>query len=314
MSGKPGLLMFYPYMVVMAGEAGDRFEMVKTWETDDPEKLIDEKGGTIAAILTMGQDYPIDDALFDRLPNLKLIVAVGAGYACVNVEQARARGITVANAGDTHSGDCADHAVALALALNRQVMPYDRYVREGTWLEKGFPSHSRAFSAEKCGILGLGRIGREIAKRLEPFGVEIAWWGPNPQDVAWKRMESPLALARWCTMLLVAAKGDALNLVDAEMIAAVGEDGYIVNISRGGVIDEDALIEALRDGKLAGAGLDVFRDEPTEPARWKGVPNVIMSPHMAGQTREAMARLREAAAANLLTALDGGAVVNEVLK
>lgn len=313
MSGKPGLLMFYPYMVVMAGEVADRFELVKTWEADDPEQLIDENSETIAAILTMGQDYAIDDALFDRLPKLRLIVAVGAGYACVNVAQARERGIMVANAGDTHSGDCADHAVALALALNRQVIPYDAHVREGTWVEQGFPSHSRAFSAERCGILGLGRIGREIAKRLEAFGVEIAWWGPNPQDVPWQRMETPLELAQWSTMLLVAARGDALNLVDSEMIAAVGEDGHIVNISRGGVIDEDALIEALRAGSLAGAGLDVFREEPTDPERWQGVPNVIMSPHMAGQTREAMARLREAAAANLETMLDGGEVVNEVM-
>ncbi|MDG2004891.1 MAG: NAD(P)-dependent oxidoreductase, partial [Novosphingobium sp.] len=218
MSGKPGLLMFYPYMVVMAGDAADRFELVKTWEADDPEKLIDENAESITAILTMGQDYAIDDALFDRLPNVRLIVAVGAGYACVNVEQARARGIMVANAGDTHSGDCADHAVALALALNRQVMPYDRHVRDGTWQNDGFPSHSRAFSAERCGILGLGRIGREIAKRLDAFGVEIAWWGPNPQDVPWRRMDSPLELAQWSTMLLVAAKGDALNLVDAKMI------------------------------------------------------------------------------------------------
>ena len=314
MSGRPGLLMFYPYMVVMAGDAADRFDLVKTWEEDDPEQAIDKKGESIVAILTMGQDYAIDDALFERLPNLRLIVAVGAGYACVDVAQARERGIMVANAGDTHSGDCADHAIALALALNRQIMPYDSYVREGTWVEQGFPSHSRAFSAERCGILGLGRIGREIAKRLEPFGVEIAWWGPNPQDVPWQRMESPLELAEWCTMLLVGARGDALNMVDGEIIAAVGADGYIVNISRGGVIDEDALIEALRAGELAGAGLDVFREEPTDPERWQGVPNVIMSPHMAGQTKEAMARLREAAAVNLETALDGGEVVNEVLK
>lgn len=314
MSGKPGLLMFYPYMVVMAGRALERFEPVKTWEADDPEALIDANAHGIVAILTMGQDYAIDDALFARLPELKLIVAVGAGYACVDVGAARARGIMVANAGDTHSGDCADHALGLALALNRKVMQYDAHVRDGTWKDKGFPSHPRAFSAEKCGILGLGRIGREIAKRLEPFGVEIAWWGPNPQDVPWKRMDSPLALAQWSTTLLVAAKGDALNLVDAEMIAALGEDGTIVNIARGGVIDEDALIAALREGRLAGAALDVFREEPTDPERWQGVPNVILSPHMAGQTREAMARLKDAAAANLLSVLDFGKVVNEVLK
>jgi len=313
MSSKPGLLMFYPYMENMAGDAAGHFDLLKAWEEQDIEKAIDEKGGNVVVILTMGQDYPINDALFDRLPNLKLIVAVGAGYACVDVPAARARGIMATNAGDTHSGDCADHAVALAMALNRKVMDYDRWVRDGTWTEKGFPAHSRAFSAERIGILGLGRIGKAIADRLVGFGVEIAWWGPNAKDVPWQRMESPKALAEWSTMLMIAARGDSTGLVDRGMIEAVGPDGYIVNISRGGVLDEDALIEALRDGRLAGAGLDVFREEPTPSERWRDVPNVILSPHMAGQTVEAMARLREAAGYNLKTVLTGSPVVNELV-
>ncbi|MCX7864543.1 MAG: hypothetical protein N2423_05855, partial [Novosphingobium sp.] len=303
-----------PSLPLMAGAALERFDPIRTWQSDDPEALIDERGGDVVAILTMGKDYPINDALFDRLPALKLIVGVGAGYECVDVGAARARGIKVANAGDTHSGDCADHAVGLALALNRRIMQFDAHVRSGAWKDKGFPSHPRAFSAEKCGILGLGRIGRAIALRLEGFGVEIAWWGPNPQDVPWRRMNSPLELAQWCTTLLIAARGDAVNIVDAEVIAAVGEQGYIVNIARGAVIDEDAVIAALKQGRLAGAALDVFREEPADPERWRDVPNVILSPHMAGQTREAMARLRHAAARNLLSVLDGGEVVNEVLK
>lgn len=312
MTGKPGLLMFYPYMEYMAGDAAEHFELLKAWE-EDLDKALDEKGSNVVAILTIGQDYPINDALFDRLPNLKLIVAVGAGYASVDVPAARRRGIMATNAGDTHSGDCADHAVALALALNRKVMDYDRWVREGTWGEKGFPPHSRAFSAERVGILGLGRIGLAIAERLVPFGVEIAWWGPNAKDMPWKRMETPQDLAEWSTMLMIAARGDALGLVDRPMIDAVGPDGHIVNVSRGGVIDEDALIEALREGRLAGAGLDVFREEPTAPDRWRDVPNVILSPHMAGQTVEAMARLRAAAAYNLKTVLTGSPVLNELV-
>jgi lactate dehydrogenase-like 2-hydroxyacid dehydrogenase len=305
--------MFYPYMEYMAGDAAQHFDLFRMWEEKDVERAIDEKGGTVVAILTMGQDYPINDALFDRLPNLRLIVAVGAGYACVDVPQARARGIMSTNAGDTHSADCADHAIALAMALNRKIMDYDRYVRDGAWAEKGFPQHSRAFSAERVGILGLGRIGQAIAGRLVPFGVEIAWWGPNAKPVPWKRMDTPRELAEWSSMLMIAARGDAVGLVDRAMIEAVGPDGYIVNISRGGVVDEDALIEALREGRLAGAGLDVFREEPATPERWRDVPNVILSPHMAGQTVEAMARLREAAAYNLKTVLNGSPVVNELM-
>ena len=313
MSNKPGLLMFYPYMVHMAGEAAERFELLKMWEEPDIEAAIAAKGASVVAILTTGQDYPLNASLFGRLPALKLIVAVGSGYAGVDVAAARARGVTVANAGDTHSGDVADHAIGIALGLIQQLVLGDAYVREGTWAEKGFPPHRRALSAERFGILGLGLIGRAIAERLVPFGCEIGWWGPNDKQVPWRRHESPLALAEWCTTLMVAARGDSLGLVNRAVIDAVGPDGHIINISRGGVIDEDALIEALREGRLGGAGLDVFRDEPTSPERWRDVPNTILSAHMAGQTVEAMARLRHAAATNLLTALDGGAVVNEIM-
>jgi phosphoglycerate dehydrogenase-like enzyme len=168
-------------------------------------------------------------------------------------------------------------------------------------------------SAERFGILGLGRIGRAIANRLAPFGAEIGWWGPTDRPAGWPRHESALALAAWCTTLIVAARGDVIALVDRPMIDAVGCDGYIINIARGQVIDEDALIAALRDGRLGGAGLDVFREEPAPPGRWANVPNIVLSPHVAGVTTVAMARLRDTAVRNLKTALEGGAVVNEIL-
>ena len=313
MNAKPGLLMFYPYMEYMAGEAAERFDLLKMWEVPDFDAAITAKGASVAAILTTGQDHPIDAALLCQLPALKVIVAVGSGYAGVDIPAARARGVTVANAGDTHSGDVADHAIALAFALVQRLVPGDAYVRDGTWQEKGYPPHRRSLSGERFGILGLGLIGQAVAERLAPFGCEIGWWGPNDKPVPWRRHDSPLALAEWCTTLIVAARGDCLGLVDRAMIAAVGADGHVVNVSRGGVIDEDALIEALRSKQLAGAGLDVFRDEPTSAARWRDVPNTILTAHVAGQTTEAMARLRQAAALNLLTALGLGAVVNEIM-
>jgi lactate dehydrogenase-like 2-hydroxyacid dehydrogenase len=308
---KPGLLLIYPYMEYMGGLITDRFDLLKLWEEADPDKAIAERGGGVVAILTTGNE-PIHADLMDRLPNLKVIVAVGAGYGGIEVPAACARGITVTNAGDTHSGDVADHAVGMVLALVQKLWFNDDYVRTGEWVEKGYPKHRRSMSAERFGILGLGRIGRACADRLVPFKGEIAWWGPNPKDVPWKLLESPLELAQWCTVLIVAGRGDAGQIVTRELVDAVGSDGYIINVARGAVIDEQAMIEALKDGRLAGVGLDVFETEPTPPQRWAGVPNVILSPHMAGQTIEAMARLREAAATNLKTALDGGAVLNEI--
>jgi lactate dehydrogenase-like 2-hydroxyacid dehydrogenase len=309
-SGKPGLLLFTSNMDRMCAPIAERFDILRLWSEGDA--AIRERGAEVVTILTSGRDR-IEAALMDRLPKLRLIVAVGAGYEGVDIAAARRRGITVANAGDTHSGDVADHAVALTLAVIQQVLPGDAWVRSGTWVAKGYPPVRRALSAERFGILGLGRIGRAIANRLVPFGAEIGWWGPSDRPAAWPRHESALALAAWCTTLIVAVRGDAVALVDRHVIDAVGSDGYIINIARGQVIDEDALIAALRDGRLGGAGLDVFREEPAPPGRWANVPNVVLSPHVAGVTTEAMARLRDTAVRNLRTALEGGAVVNEIL-
>ena len=309
-SGKPGLLLFTSNMDRMCAPVADRFDVLRLWSEGDA--AIRERGADVVAILTSGQDR-IDAALLDRLPKLRLIVAVGAGYERVDIAAAKRRGVTVANAGDTHSGDVADHAVALTLAVIQQILPGDTWVRSGTWEIKGYPPVRRALSAERFGILGLGRIGRAIANRLAPFGAEIGWWGPTDRPAGWPRHESALALAAWCTTLIVAVRGDAIALVDRQVIDAVGCDGYIINIARGQVIDEDALIAALRDGRLGGAGLDVFREEPAPPGRWANVPNVVLSPHVAGVTTVAMARLRDTAVRNLKTALEGGAVVNEIL-
>jgi hydroxypyruvate reductase len=309
-NGKPGLLLFTSNMDRMCEPLAERFDILRLWSEGDA--AIRERGADVVAILTAGRDQ-IDSALMDRLPKLRLIVAVGAGYEGVDVSAAKLRGIVVANAGDTHSGDVADHAVALTLAVIQRILPNDAWVRSGTWETNGYPPNRRALSAERFGILGLGRIGRAIANRLAPFGAEIAWWGPTDRPAGWPRHESALALASWCTTLIVAARGDAMALVDRQVIDAVGYDGYIINVARGRVIDEDALIAALRDGRLGGAGLDVFCEEPAPPGRWADVPNVVLSPHVAGVTVEAMVRLRDTAVRNLTTALEGGVVVNEIL-
>jgi lactate dehydrogenase-like 2-hydroxyacid dehydrogenase len=309
-SGKPGLLLFTSNMDRMCEPIAERFDVLRLWSEGDV--AIRERGANVIALLTSGRDR-IDAALMDRLPKLRLIVAVGAGYEGVDVSAAKIRGITVANAGDTHSGDVADHAVALTLAVIQGILANDAWVRSGTWETQGYPPNRRALSAERFGILGLGRIGRAIAQRLAPFGAEIGWWGPTDRPAGWPRHESALALAAWSTTLIVAARGDAVALVDRRVIDAVGHNGYIINVARGQVIDEDALIAALRDGRLGGAGLDVFRDEPASPGRWANVPNVVLSPHVAGVTVQAMARLRDTAVRNLKTALEGGAVVNEIL-
>ena len=309
---KPALLLWTPNMsALLAGALEDRFEIIRMWEQGDPDAVLDARGPDVIATLTIRE--PFDAKMLDRLPNLRLITVPGAGYEGVDVAEARKRGIIVANAGDTHSGDVADHAVALAIASIQRIAEFEAWMRADRWRSEGLPPRRRAMSGERFGIVGLGYIGTAIAERLVPFGGEIAWWGPRDKSAPWPRRESLLDLARWCTTLIVAARGDAAGLITQDVIEAVGPDGLIVNIARGQVIDEDAMIAALKDGRLGRAALDVFTEEPARPERWEGLPNTIVTPHIGGFTVEAMARLRDAAIRNLSTALDGGPVVNEIL-
>ena len=309
MTRKPGLLLWSPRTDTFIGsDLAERFDVICLWQADDPDAVLAERGAEVIATLA----FSLDAAALDRLPNLRLVVVPGAGYDRIDVAAARDRGITVANAGDTHSGDVADHATALVFASIHRLPDLDAWVRDGRWQDASFPDRRHSLSAQRFGIVGLGNIGTAIAERLVPFGGEIAWWGPHEKPAHWPRRDSLMDLATWCSVLIVAARGDAAGLVDAATIAAVGRDGLIVNISRGRVIDEDALIAALRNGTLGRAALDVFEDEPTPSDRWRDVPNALLSPHVAGVSHESFDRLRAAATRNLESVLDGGAVVNEI--
>lgn len=305
---KPGLLLRTEGAErILGGALADRFDFIRLWQADDADELLASRGTDVVAVLTT----EIDGVLIERLPNLRLISVIGAGYDKVDVEAARRRGITVSNAGDAHSSEVADHAVALTLASIHRLPEMAALVRDGRWGDERLPRR-RGMSEQRFGIVGLGNIGTAIAERLDPFGGEIAWWSRHAHPAPWPRRDSLADLAEWCSVLIVAARGDAGRLIDADTIAAVGSDGLIVNISRGSVIDEDAMIAALKDGRLGGAALDVFAEEPTPPSRWRDVPNVILTPHVAGISHEAGARLREAAIRNLESVLDGTPVVNEI--
>lgn len=304
---KPALLLARPaWERLLDGALDERFELVRLWQ--DPDALLAERGDAIVAALTTR----LDAALLDRLPNLRLVATPGTGYENIDVAAARARGITVANAGDAHSTEVADHAVALTLAAVHRLPELQAWMRAGHWTAESAVERRRGMSAQRFGIVGLGNIGAAVAERLAPFGGAIAWWSRRDKPAPWPRKESLLALAAWSTVLVVATRGDAAGLIDADTIAAVGPEGLLVNVSRGTVIDEDALIDALRSGRLGRAALDVFAEEPTPPERWRDVPNVLLTPHVAGTSYEAAARLREAAVQNLTSVLDGGPVVNEL--
>jgi lactate dehydrogenase-like 2-hydroxyacid dehydrogenase len=244
----------------------------------------------IRAAVTIGH-VGISNAMIDALPELGAIVCFGVGVDGIDLDYAKKRGIAISHGRDINHEDVADVAIGLIIARLRLFTEGEKVLREGTWTPPLAVPPQKRLRGRKLGIVGMGAIGSAIAHRAQAFGMEIKWCGPRAKpDVAHAYEPSLRQLAEWCDVLAVAARGDKTTegIIDAEIIKAVGADGILVNISRGSVIDEDALIAALKSGALGGAGLDVFVEEPTPVERWRGVPNTTLTPHLGGATREAL--------------------------
>jgi len=224
------------------------------------------------------------------MPRLGLIACVSVGYDGVDVPWCKARGIAVTHSTGLNAADVADHAVGLVLAAWRGIVEGDQRLRGGHWshAERMAPRHG--LRGRKAGIVGLGHIGEAVAARLKVFDMKVAWWGPRAKEAGYPRAESLMALARESDVLVVCARPDASNrhLINKAVIEAVGPQGLIVNVARGSLIDEDALIEALRAGALGMAALDVFETEPTPAVRWVDVPRTVLTPHTAGATLDSL--------------------------
>ena len=256
----------------------------------------DTAGPGIEVVITGGSEG-IDAATIDRLPDLKLIAVCAVGYDKTDVAHAHARGVEVTHTPDVLTDDVADLAIGLMIATARRIPAMDRYVRDGRWAREGSPALATRFSGRRIGILGLGRIGRAIAWRAVPFASEIAYHARSERrDVPWRYEADPVALAASVDVLVVATAGGAetAGLVDRAVLDALGPEGMLINIARGSVVDEGALVAALAEGRLGSAGLDVFAREPHVPEALLAMENVVLMPHMGSatrQTRAAMAQL-----------------------
>lgn len=301
-------------LLELARALGSSLEIVDASDATTRAEVVRSEGRG-ARVLISGGSEPVSDEDMAALPDVGLIVAVGAGMEGIDLAAAHARGITVTNAGSTHSGDIADHAVALALGARQQLLGYDRLVRSGAW-HAGSPVPMRhSLASERVGIVGMGHIGKEIARKLEPFCRDIAWWGRSPQpELRWPRAANLMTLADRSSILILAARSSAetRGLIAADVIDAIGPDGLFVNIARGFMVDEHALIAALRDGRLGQAAMDVFDEEPTPPERWRDVPNILLSPHAAGFVYETFAKLYALIVANVRAFYAGEALENAV--
>jgi lactate dehydrogenase-like 2-hydroxyacid dehydrogenase len=247
-------------------------------------------------------------AQMDKLPNLKLIARYGVGYEAVDLAAAAARGITVTNTPDVLNDDVADLGVAIWLGLLREVERGIANVRSGDWANGG-PPLARKATGRRVGIMGLGRIGRELADRLAAFKCEVHYSARSPKDTptGWQFHDNALSLATAVDDLFVTVVGgpETENLIDAGVLAALGADGHLINLSRGSVVDEGALLAALDTRRIRGAGLDVFRNEPRPDPRLVTRPDVLPLPHIATATIETRTRMGELQRANIRAVLDG---------
>ncbi len=275
--------------------------------------LSDDERPQVRVIVHAGE-IPLTPDFLTTLPNLGLIACVSVGYDGVDVRWCRANGIEVTHAKGLNADDVADHAIGLVLASWRSIVAGDRVVREGGWRNDDRVKPRPGLKGRKLGVMGLGAIGEAVAVRAEAFGMQVAWWGPNPKAARWPRAETLTALAQASDILVVACRADESNrkAVSREVIEAVGPRGLIVNVARGSVIDEDALIAALKDGRLGRAALDVFEEEPTPAARWADVPNTVLTPHTAGGTVDSIPRMVAQAVENVRLFLAGEAVASPV--
>jgi len=279
MTQRPAVLIMQRHLAPLSAFLESAYDVYRFWEGPPIEAAHDIR------VLVVAGEYPLDKALVERLPNLDLIACFTAGYDGIDIDWCRERGLPVTHAPGVNHEDVADHALGLILAARRQIASGDRQIRAGGWAVET-RTITASIAGQKIGVVGLGAIGRAVAERCTPFRMDIAWWGPRPHDAEWPRADSLLALAEQSDILVVACRADETNrgLISDEVIRALGPDGLLVNVSRGQVVDEDALIAALKSGALGQAALDVFIDEPTDPSRWADVPNTVLTPHTGGAT------------------------------
>lgn len=313
MDGRPLVLISHPVLARMEPILGATYRVRWLWD-EDRAALLAEAGDDIAAIVHAG-DMVLERDFIEAMPNLGLIACVSVGYDGIDVAHARARGVEVTHAPGLNADDVADHAIGLMIAAWRGIVEGDALVRSGAWGRGQERAPCGSLTGKTVGILGLGRIGEGVARRAAACGMQPIWWGPRDKpDAAWPRATSVLALAEASDILVVAARPDASNrgMVDSAVLNALGPQGLLVNVSRGSLVDEDALIEALKSGRLGMAALDVFETEPTPGERWDGVPNVIFTPHSAGKAAETLMKLVVQTLENLRLHFAGEPVISPV--
>ena len=287
MSTKIPLLVLNSLSSAHQAQIAEVYDATFAFDAAGRAAAIAAHGKTFRAVLTIGV-IGITPEEIAAMPAVELICCMGAGYEGVPLEVTRARGIVTANGAGTNDDCVADHAFGLLIGIVRDFRKLDRLCREGVWRD-AIPQPANV-SGKKLGILGLGTIGQKIARRAAAFDMDVGYHNRKPREGATQRYFGDLkSLATWADFLILAAPGGPAtkHLVNAEVLDALGPQGYIVNIGRGSVVDTEALAAALRENRIAGAGIDVYESEPKRPESLVGLDNVLLTPHLAGWSPEA---------------------------
>jgi len=297
------VLIYSRFPKALMQRIGERFELLDAAGKPPNEVFSAEQLSDIRAMITAG-GTPLGGNMMDLMPKLRAIVCYGTGYDGVDLAAVAKRKITLGHSPGANAASVADIAVTLMLAATRRLLVADDYVRSGSWAAAKPSPMMRpqaGMPGRRIGVYGMGEIGRKIAARVAGFETEVGYFSRSRHDVPYQYFPTLEALAEWCSVLMIAVRAgsDTHHVVNADILRKLGNDGYVVNISRGSVIDQQALIAALSNQTIAGAGLDVFAKEPHPPDALTAFANVVLTPHIGGHTLESHVAMQDCVMANL---------------
>lgn len=295
-------------------QAEEQYNLIKLWEEKDPEALLQRMGSEIRGIISTYNSVGVSARMMEAMPNLEIIAQFGAGFDNIDIKAASGRKVVVTNTPDVLTNDTADVALFLMLNVARRAVEGDMFVRVGRWKTGAFPL-STSLTGKKVGIVGLGKIGAAIAKRAAAFDMEILYFGRSKKaGVDYAYYNDVTDLAKNSDFLVLACSGgpETKDLINITVLEALGPKGYVINIARGSVIKEEDLLIALRNKSIAGAGLDVFANEPNVPEELLKMDNVVLSPHVGSATLETRSKMGQLVLQNLLAQFDGRPVLTPV--
>ncbi|MFJ3486900.1 2-hydroxyacid dehydrogenase [Pseudomonas sp. NPDC090202] len=311
---KADILVWGPMHAALTQNLNRDFTVHNRWEIKDLDAWVAEHGASVRGVVTSGV-YGTDNALLDRLPNLEVINSFGVGYDANDTAYLARRGIKLSNTPDVLNNAVAETALALMLCVSRRISEAERFVRAGQWATGKFPL-GNDLCGKTCGIVGLGKIGKTIARRAAGFDMNIAYYrrGQAYADVTYTHYDDLQALAKAADYLVVIVPGgpETEKLINRDVLKALGPKSYLINVARGSVVDEQALVASLLEGEIAGAGLDVFEDEPNVPAELLTLDNAVLTPHIGSGTHETRQAMADLVFANVSSYFNDGSLVTGV--